>query len=190
MGQRGRFRTIIGKADVPKRHPTAAGRPRMLWRLQAGGAHDLIDTAQRSARQHHPRGGKHDLGQRGGDDSRKHRVKGKIGDKTGQTACGQRAGREEQRRGYQKHERALGEGQVYGLGYSAHIRLVVLGLGAVILDRLLESLERIDRLLEYLDHRNAAHILSTRLADTIQRGLILRHNFGVFAAHHGKHGDH
>ena len=45
-------------------------------------------------------------------------------------------------------------------------------------------------MLEDLHHGNAAHVLGARLADAVQRRLILGHDLRVLAAHHGEHGDH
>ena len=59
--------------------------------------------------------------------------------------------------------------------------------GAVILNRLLKGPERIHRLLEDFHHRDPAHIFRTGFAHHILRRLILRHEFGVFTAHHGEH---
>lgn len=67
---------------------------------------------------------------------------------------------------------------------------VFFGFFAVILNRLLERLEGIHGLLEYLDDRNTAHVFGACLAHGILRRLILLHELCVFAAHHGEHGEY
>lgn len=61
---------------------------------------------------------------------------------------------------------------------------------AVILNRLLERLEGIHGLLEYLDDRNTAHVFGACLAHGILCRLIFLHALCVFAAHHGEHGEY
>ena len=63
----------------------------------------------------------------------------------------------------------------------------MLRLGAVILDRLLEGAEGIDRLLEHLYNGYPAHIFGAGLAHHVLRRLIFRHQAGIFAAHHRGH---
>ena len=71
--------------------------------------------------------------------------------------------------------------------YAADVPLVMTRLRAVVVDGLLEGLEGIDRLLEHLYHGDAAHVFRPRLAHAVLRGLILLHELGILAAHHGEH---
>ena len=96
---------------------------------------------------------------------------------------------QEQGRRNQEHEGPLGDGQVDGLGHPAHVCLIVLGLGAVLLNGLLEGFEGIHRLLEDLHHRDAPDILRASLGHAVLGCLVLRHNLGVLAAHHGEHSE-
>ena len=160
----------------------------MLRHFQPRGAHDLVDAGKRGAGQHHARCGEHDLGKCRGDDGGEHRVKGEVCDKSCEVAGGQSPGRQEQGRRHQKHKGALSEGQVDGLRCPANICLVVLGLGAVVLNSLLERLEGVDGLLEDLDYRDTPDVLSACFGNAVQGRLILCQNLGVFAAHHGEHG--
>lgn len=190
MGEGGHFRAVIGKAHILEFHPVALRCQRVLGRLQRGRFHDLADAAQRRAGQHHAGGGKHDLGERRGDDGGEYRVESEICDKAGKIAAGQSAGRQKQRGGNEEHERALRKGQIDRLWNPAHFRLVVLGLAAVLLDGLLKRLKGIHRLLEDLHDRDTADILGARLGHAVLRGLIRRHQMGVFAAHHEAHCKH
>ena len=188
MGEGGRLRTVVGKAHILKFHTAALGGLGMLRHFQLGSAHDLINAAQSGASQHNARCGKHDFGKGRGDDGGEHRVKGEVRDKPRKVAPGQGTRRQEQGRRHQEHKGPLGEGQVDGLGCPANIRLIVLGLGAVVLNRLLERLEGVDRLLEDLDHRDTPDVLSACFGDAVQGRLIFTQDLGVFTAHHGEHG--
>ena len=88
-----------------------------------------------------------------------HGVKSKVRYKSRIITGSQRTGSQEQHHRHQKQKGALGEGQVDGLGHTAHIALIVLRLGAVVLDGLLKGLEGVDGLLKNFDYRDAAHIL-------------------------------
>ena len=188
MGEGGGFRAVVGEAHILKFHTAALGGLGLLRHFQLRGAHDLVDAGKRGAGQHHARCGEHDLGKCRGDDGGEHRVKGEVCDKSCEVAGGQSPGRQEQGRRYQKHKGALSEGQVDGLRCPANICLVVLGLGAVVLNSLLERLEGVDGLLEDLNYRDTPDILGARFVDAVQGRLILCQNLGVFAAHHGEHG--
>ena len=190
MGEGGHVRAVIGETHIFERHLVTMRPLRVGGRFQRRGVHHLIDAAQRGVRKHHARRCEHDARQRRGDDGGEHRVKGEVGHEPCKAAAGQRPGREEQGCGNQKDKRALGKRQVDGLRHAADVRLPVFRLGAVFLDGFFERLEGIHRLLEDLHHGNAAHVLGARLADAVQRRLILGHDLRVLAAHHGEHGDH
>ena len=190
MGEGGGGRAVVGEAHVCKLHAAVLGFLGLGRLFQRGGAHDLVNAAQGGAGQHHAGGGKHDPGEGRGEDGGEDRVEGEIGDKSGKIAAGQGAGRQEQRHRHQEHEGPFGEGQVEGLGDPAHLVLVVFRFAAVRLNGLLESLEGVDRLLENLDHRDAPDVLRARLGHAVLGRLVLRHQFGVFAPHHGEHGRH
>ena len=189
MGEGGDFRTVIGKADVPERNFVAVRRLRVHGYRQGRGLHHRGHAAERRARQHNTARGEHDAGQRRGDDGGEHRVKRKIRDKSREIAGRQRAGRQQQRHRHEKNECAFSEGQIDRLRQTAHFGLIICRLVAVFVNGLLKRLEGIHGLLEDLNHRNAAHILGARLGDAVERCLIFRHELGVFAAHHGGHGD-
>ena len=189
MGEGGAFRSVIGEAHIRELHTAVPGRLGVLRNGQRRRVHDRTDAPQGGGGQHHTGGREHDPGQSGGDDGGEHRVKGKVRDKPGEAPGGQGAGGQEQRRRDQEHKGSLGKGQVDGLGHPAYIRLIVLRLGAVLLDGLLERLEGPHRLLEDLHHRDAPDILGARLGHPILGGLVFGHKLCVFAAHHGKHGE-
>ena len=65
---------------------------------------------------------------------------------------------------------------------------VVLRHVRVVDDGVVERLERVDRLLEHLDHGNAAHVFSAGLVHTHERAHIGFHELAALAAHHGRHG--
>ena len=187
MGKRRCLRTVIGKTHIFEFYFAVLGH---LWTLrcnQPRRAHHLIDAAQRRAGQHHAGRGKHNLGQRRGDDRGKYRIKRKVGYKACQAASGQRHGCKKQRHWNHEYKRAFSERQVDRLRHAADLALKASGFFAVFFYRLLKRLERIDGLLEDLDHRDAAHIFGARLAYAILRRLILGHEPGVLAAHHGEH---
>ena len=161
----------------------------MLRRIQFRGIHDHADAPQSGAGQHDAGRGEHDPCQRRGDNGREHRVKCKVGHESGKIAGGQGTRGQEQGRRHQKHEGTLGDGQVDGLGHPAHVRLIVLGFCTVFLDSLLKCLKRINRLLEYLYHRDTPDILGACLGHTVLSRLILRHDPGVLTSHHGEHGE-
>ncbi|CAN4000066.1 Bifunctional chorismate mutase/prephenate dehydratase, partial [Dysosmobacter welbionis] len=148
MGEGGCLRAVVGEAHILKFHTAVPGLLRVVRIFQFRGAHNLINTAQGAAGQHDARCGEHDFGKGCGDDGGKHRVKGKVCDKPCEVVAGQSTRRQEQGRRNQEHKGPLGEGQVDGLGRPANIRLIVLGLGAVVLNSLLERLEGVDGLLE------------------------------------------
>ena len=60
-------------------------------------------------------------------------------------------------------------------------------LGAVVLNGLLECLERVHSLLEDLDHRDAAYIFCSGFGHAVLSRLVFRHQPGVLAAHHAEH---
>ena len=190
MVQRGQFRAIIGEGDILKRHAVVPGFLGIVCNLQRRGAHHLIDARQGCACEHRSAGGKHDLRQCRGDDGGEYRVERKVGDESREAPGGQRGRRDQQRHGHHEDERALRGRQVDGLGHLAHVRLVVLGLGTVILDGLFERPEGIHRLLEHLYDGDAAHVLGAGLAHDILGRLVLHHQARVFAGHHGRHGAH
>ena len=64
------------------------------------------------------------------------------------------------------------------------------GLTAVIFNRLLKRLERVDRLLEYFNYRNPPYIFRSRFRHAILSRLIFRHQLGIFTSHHGEHGNY
>ena len=189
MAESGRLCPVVGEAHVPELYPAALRRPGALWCFQLRGLHDHADAAQGGAGQHDAGGGEHDPGQRRGDDGGEHRVKGEVCHEPGKAPGGQGSRGQEQGRRNQEHEGPLGDAQVDGLGRPAHVRLIVLGLGAVLLDGLLERLEGIHRLLEDLHHRDAPDILGARLGHAVLGRLVLRHDLGVLAPHHGEHGE-
>ena len=189
MGEGGAFRSVIGEAHIRELHTAVPGRLGVLRNGQRRRVHDRTDAPQGGGGQHHTGGREHDPGQSGGDDGGEHRVKGKVRDKHGEAPGGQGAGGQEQRRRDQEHKGSLGKGQVDGLGHPAYIRLIVLRLGAVLLDGLLERLEGPHRLLEDLHHRDAPDILGARLGHAVLGRLVLRHDLGVLAPHHGEHGE-
>ena len=160
----------------------------MVRDRKRGSAHDLVDAPQSGAGQHHAAGRKHDLGQGRGNDGGEDRIEGEVRHESREIAGLQSSRCDQQRRGNEEDERALGEGQVHRLGHLADVRLIVLGLGAVILDGLLEGLEGIHSLLEDLHHGDAAHILGARFAHRVLGRLVFGHESGVFPAHHRGHG--
>ena len=186
--ERGQRSTIIGKAHILEHHAVVLRSLRVVCDRQGRGTHDLVDAPQGGAGQHHAACREHDLGKRRGDNGGEDRVKGKVCHEERKITGLQSSRRNQQRRRYQEDERTLGEGQVHRLGHLADVRLVVLGLGAVILDSLFEGLEGIHSLLEDLYHRDAAHILGARLAHHILGRLVFGHEPCVFAAHHRAHG--
>ena len=179
MGQGRCLRPIIGKTHILELHPAILRRFGMLRHLQLRGIHDHADAPQGGAGQHDAGRSEHDPGQRCGDDGGEHRVKGEVSHKPGEAPGGQGPRGQEQGRRNQEHEGPLGDGQVDGLGHPAHVCLIVLGLGAVLLNGLLEGFEGIDRLLEDLHHRDAPDILGARLGHAVLGRLVLRHDLGV-----------
>ena len=161
----------------------------MLRYRQCRCVHDRLDAAQSGAGQHHAGGREHDFGQRGGNDSGEHGVKSKVRHKSRKITGSQRTGSQEQHHRHQKQKGALGEGQVDGLGHTANIALIVFCLGAVLLNGLLECLERVHSLLEDLDHRDAAYIFCSGFGHAVLSRLVFRHQPGVLAAHHAAHGE-
>ena len=162
----------------------------MAGRLQHRGLHHLIDAVEGGVCQHHAGGGEHDLCESGGNDGRKHGVKGKICDKAHKIPASQGTRSQKQGRRHQKHKGALSKSQVDRLGHPAHVPLVMLRLGAILLNRLLKRLKGIHRLLEDLHHGNTPDILGARLGHPVLGRLVLRHDLSVLPSHHGKHGDH
>ena len=189
VGQGGSLHPVIGKVHVPERYLAALGRLWVLRCFQLRGIHNHADTAQGGAGQHDAGGGEHDPCQRRGDDGGEHRVKGKVGQESSETPGDQGPWSQEQGRRHQEHEGTLGNGQVDGLGHPAHVRLIALGLGAVLLNSLLEGFEGVDRLLEDLHHRDTPDILGAGLGHSILGRLVLRHELSVLAAHHGEHAE-
>ena len=190
MGEGGGLGPVVSKAHIFKFYTAASGGLRVVRHFQFRGAHDLVNAPQRSTGQHHTGCGKHDFGKRSGNDGGEHCVKGEVCNKSRKVTADQSAGSQEKSRRHQEHKSALGKGQIDGLGHTAHIALIVLRFGTVILNGLLKGFEGINGLLENLDHRYAPDILGARLGHAILGCLILCHQFGVFAAHHREHGNH
>ena len=190
MGQGGGLRAVVGKTHIPENHPIVLGRLGMLRYRQCRRVHNRLDAAQSGVGQHHAGGRKHDFGQRGGNDSGEHGVKSKVRYKSRIITGSQRTGSQEQHHRHQKQKGALGEGQVDGLGHTAHIALIVLRLGAVVLDGLLKGLEGVDGLLKNFDYRDAAHILGAGFGHAVLSRLVLCHQCGILAAHHAAHGEY
>ena len=98
------------------------------------------------------------------------------------------ARRQQQRHGQQECHKAVERGKVEHLRTSAERTRIVLRHVGVLGNRIVESLKGVDRLLEHLDHGDAAYIFGAGLVHLDQRAHVSLHKLGALAAHHGGHG--
>ena len=98
------------------------------------------------------------------------------------------ARRQQQRHRQKKCHKAVERSKVEHLRTPAKRTRIVLRHIGVFGDRIVERLKGVDRLLEYLDHGDAAYVFGAGLVHLDQRAHVSLHKLGALAAHHGGHG--
>ena len=179
------FGTLVRKAHVLKAH-VAAGRVLGLGRHgELLGIHNASDARQRIGTHLRGLAHKHELGHGRRHHGRKYRVKREVGHKMREVRL---ARRQQQRHGQQECHKTIERGKVEHLRASAERARIVLRHVGVFGDRVVERLKGVDRLLEHLDHGDAAHVFGAGLVHLDQRAHVGLHKLGALAAHHGGHG--
>ena len=176
--------TIVGEGHIVELHGVACRYLRVIRHGKRGCGEHLVDALEGVSRLGEAAGSEHDLGERRREHRREHRVEREVGHEQGEVARRQRTWGYEQRCRHQKDEGPLGDGEIDRLRTLAHHALIVRGSLGICVDGFLERAERVDRLLEHLDHGNAAHVLSSSLARMVECVVVLSHEVGVLAAHH------
>ena len=180
-----RFGALVGKAHVLKAH-IAANRVLGLGRHgELLGIHNASDARQRIGTHLRRLAHKHELGHGRRHHGRKDRVKRKVDHKVREVRL---ARCQQQRHGQKKCHEAIERGKVEHLRTSAKRTRIVLRHVGVFGDRIVERLKGVDRLLENLDHGDAAYVFGAGLVHLDQCAHVSLHKLGALAAHHGGHG--
>ena len=131
----------------------------------------------------------HESRARRGDDGGEYGVKREVRDEVDKRglSCRLRSGCEKDDDRHEEDGHAADDREGCDLGFGADLHRVVLGHLGVLFDRVMERLERVDGLLEDLDHGNAAHVFRARLGHVDESLLIALHEVRVLASHHGEH---
>ena len=185
--QRGPVRAVIGKGDILKGNAATRGlasavrrrlgKGRLLqYRLQLvhclGGLHLCVD------RVHQPLHHKGKLG-------REEDVKHQIGQHC-PAVC--RAADENHSQGHEKQEHGVQHHRKQGVGHTAH-HGVAAGKVAVAEDGGMKALEGVNRLLEYLHHRDAPDILCGLGGNALSCPLVFLKELHASPGHHGHQAD-
>ena len=180
-----RLGALVGKAHVLKAHIAASGVLGLSGHGELLGIHNASDASQRIGTHLRRLAHKHKLGHGRRHHGRKDRVKRKIDHKVREVRL---ARRQQQRHGQKKCHKAVERSKVEHLRTPAKRTRIVLRHIGVFGDRIVERLKGVDRLLEYLDHGDAAYVFGAGLVHLDQRAHVSLHKLGALAAHHGGHG--
>ena len=184
--QRGPVRAVIGKGDILKGNAAARGLASAVrrrlgkgrlpeYRLQLvhclGGLHLCVD------RVHQPL---HHKGKLGREEDVKHQI--------GQHRPAVRPAYENHPQGHEKQEHGVQHYCKQGVGHTAH-HGVAAGKVAVAEDGGMKALEGVNRLLEYLHHRDAPDILRGLGGNALSGALVFLKELHAGARHHGHQAD-
>ena len=180
-----RFFTGTGMAEgyVFKGHGSVPGLLRMFRFRQRLFFQNAFNAGDRALGRHQLLAGKHDAAHHRGADRRKQAVKQEgqqhilISGLTGQ------AGKNHAGHGNQQNKGSVQRYVKAHQGNAAFQRIIG-GVLFIFLDRRVEVLEGINRLLEHLYYGNAADVFYRFLVHGFQRGHVAFHKVGVVAAHH------
>ena len=176
---------LVREAHVLEAHAVSR---RALGRGRHGkglGPHDAPDAGQRVSAHLRRLAHEHELGHRGGHHGREDRVEREVGYKAGKIRL---PGSKQKGHGQEERHKAVQGREVHDLGTAAKRAGIVLRHMRVVDDGFVERLERVNRLLEDLDHGDAAHVLGARLVHAHERTHIGLHELAALTAHHGCHG--
>ena len=174
-------RALVGKAHVLEADGVTRGRAGRSGGGDHGCGQHLLDTRdrvrsglERLGHEHHARHG-------GGDHGREDRVEREVGQKAREVFL---AGHNEDCRRHEEDRDAVDDGERERLRRLAPLYGVVLREPRELLDGVMKRAEAVDRLLEDLDHRDAAHVLGACLVHLDERLHVARHEVHAAPAHH------
>ena len=175
---------LVGEGHVLEADGVVARLLRVGRGLDHGGGEHLLHAAhgvrrglERLGHEHHAR---HCRGNHGRED----RVEREVGGKAGEVGL---PGGEKHRHRHEEGGRGAYDGERERLRGLAPLDGVVLREHRELLDGVVERAEREDRLLEDLDHGDAAHVLGAGLVHLHERLHVARHEVHAAPAHHVEH---
>ena len=184
MVERGGIRPFVGEAHVLEANGVVSRRLRCGGHPDHGGGKHLLHAAhgigcglERLGHEHHARHGR-------GDHCGKDRIEREIGDEAREVPLARRG--ENRRRDEEKRD-AVDDRERERLRDLAPLHGVVLREARKLLDGVVERAEAVHRLLEHLDHGDAANILGARLVHLDERFHVARHEVHAAPAHHVEH---